>query len=123
MQREIFDFVNKWPRAQIKSKNCKALEKPQPIHLLVTESAVIGKSHLLVTIRHFLVKSLSYNEGSVDKVRVLMLAPTGVAAVDVDGATIHSALALSPKRNYSKGIPELSDKKRCMLQNKYSHFQ
>ena len=34
-----------------------------------------------------------------------MLAPTGVAAVNVDDATIHSALALSPKRNYSKGIP------------------
>ena len=28
-----------------------------------------------------------------------MLAPTGVAAVNVDGATIHSALAFSPKRN------------------------
>ena len=49
-----------------------------------------------------------------------MLAPTGVAAVNVDGANIHSALALSPKRNYSKDIPKLSDKKRCMLQNKYS---
>ena len=122
MQREIFDFVNKWARDQIKSKNYKALEKPQPIHLLITESAVIGKSHLLVTIRHFLVKSLSYNEGSVDKVRVLMLVPTGVTAVGVDGATIHSALALSPKRNYSEGIPELSDKKRCMLQNKYSQL-
>ena len=49
-----------------------------------------------------------------------MLAPTGVAAANVDGANIHSALALSPKRNYSKDIPKLSDKKRCMLQNKYS---
>ena len=51
-----------------------------------------------------------------------MLAPTGVAAVNVDGATIHSALALSPKPNYSKGMPKLSDKKQCMLQNKYSQF-
>ena len=105
LQREIFDFVNKWSRYQIKSKNCKALAKPKPIHLFVTGSTGTGKSHLLATIRHFLVKSLSYNEGPVDKVRALMLAPTGVAAVNVDGATIHSALALSPKRNYSKGIP------------------
>ena len=36
--------------------------------------------------------------------------------------SIHSALALSPKHNYSKGIPKLSDKKRCMLQNKYSQL-
>ena len=73
---------------------------------------------MLATIRHFLVKSLLYNEGPVDIVRVSMLAPTGVAAVDVDGATTHSALALPLKRNYSKGIPKLSDKKRSMLQNK-----
>ena len=120
LQREISDFVNKWARDQIQSKNCKALEKPQPIHLYVTGSAGTGKLHLLATIRHFLVKSLSYNEGPVDILRVSMLAPTGVAAVDVDDATTHSALALLPKRNYSKGIPKLSDKKRSMLQNKYS---
>ena len=54
---------------------------------------------MLATIRHFLVKSLSCIEGHVDKARVLMLAPTGVAAVNDGGATIHSALALSPKRN------------------------
>ena len=118
LQREIFDFVNKWARDQIQSKNCKAMEKPQPIHLYVTGSAGTGKLHLLATIRHFLVKSLLYNEGPVDIVRVSMLAPTGVAAVDVDGATTHSALALPLKRNYSKGIPKLSDKKRSMLQNK-----
>ena len=122
MQREIFDFVNKWARDQIKSKNCNALEKPQPIHLFVTGSAGTGKSHLLATIRYFLVKSLSYNEGPVDKARVLMLAPTGGAAVNVHGATIHSALALSPKHNYSKDIPKLSDKKRSILQNKYSQL-
>ena len=108
LQREIFDFANKWAGDQIKSKNYKELEKPQPIHLFVTRSAGTGKSHLLATIRHFLVKSLSYKEGPVDKARALMLALTVVAAV----------LALSPKRNYSKGIPKLSDKKRCMLQNK-----
>ena len=51
-----------------------------------------------------------------------MLASTGVAAVNVDGATIHSSLALSPKRNYGKGISKLSDKKRCMLRNKYSQL-
>ena len=123
MQREIFNFVNKWARDQIKSKNCKVLEKRKPIHLFLTGSAGTGKSHLLATIRHVLVKSLSYNEGPVDKATVLMLAPTGVAAVNDDGATIYSALSLSPKRNYSKGKPKLSDKKRCMLQTNTHSFQ
>ena len=62
LQRENFDFVNKWARDQIKIKNCEALEKPQPIHLFITGSAGTGKSHLLATIRHFLAKTLSYNE-------------------------------------------------------------
>ena len=119
LQRGIIDFVNKWARDQIKIKNCKALEKPQPIHLFVNGSVGTGKSHLLASIRHFLVESLLYNEGPVDKAGVLMLTPAGAAAANFDSATIHSALALSPKRNYSKGIPKLSDKKRCMLQNKY----
>ena len=82
-EREIFDFVGKWARDHAKSNNSKEQEKPQPIHLFVTGSAGTGKSHLLLTIRHFLTKSLSCNEGAVDKVRVLMLAPAGVAAVNV----------------------------------------
>ena len=102
-QREIFEFVNK--------KNSKAQEKPQQIHLFVTGSVGPGKSHLLSTIRHFVTKSLSHNEEAADKVRLLMLAPTGVAAANADGATIYSALALSLKRNYSKCVPKLSDKK------------
>ena len=55
LKREIFDFANKWARDQIKSKDCKALEKPQPIYVFVTGSAGTGKSHSLATIRHFLV--------------------------------------------------------------------
>ena len=37
-QREIFEFVNKWARDHTKSKNSKAQEKPQQIHLFVTGS-------------------------------------------------------------------------------------
>ena len=52
-----------------------------------------------------------------------MLAPAGVAAVNVDGATIHSALALSPKRNYSKGTPNLSDKNDACYKTNTQSFQ
>ena len=65
---------------------------------------------MLLRIRYtFFPKSLSYSEGAVDKVRDLMLVSTGVAAVNIDGSTIQSALALSTKSDYSKCIPKLSD--------------
>ena len=49
-----------------------------------------------------------------------MLAPTGVAAVDVDGVTIHSALSIHADRNYGKSISNFNNNKRCFLRNKYS---
>ena len=49
-----------------------------------------------------------------------MFAPTGAAAVNIDGTTIHSAFSVSPDCNYQKFIPQLSYKRRCLLWNKYS---
>ena len=51
-----------------------------------------------------------------------MLAPTGVAAVNIDGVTVHSALSISPDRNFGKCLPRLSDKMRGQLRNKYSEL-
>lgn len=39
-----------------------------------------------------LKKVLSYRAGNLEKEKILILAPTGDAAVNVDGNTIHSAL-------------------------------
>ena len=121
-QREIFEVVNKWARDHLKSLNSKNVSKPDPMHLFLTGSAGTGKSHLLNTMRHFLNKSLSYRGGEANKQRVLMLAPTGVAAVNIDGVTIHSALSISPDRSFGKCLPKLSDKVRCQLQNQYSEL-
>ena len=81
------------------------------MHIFLTGSAGCGKSHLLTTIRHFLIKTLSYRAGTCDKDRVIVLAPTGVAAVNVDGSTIHSALGICPERNFGKCVAKLTDKK------------
>ena len=53
---------------------------------------------------------MSYHAGDPEKAKVLMLAPTGVAAVNVAGATIHSALGI-PVGNFCRTIPKLNDKK------------
>ena len=62
---------------------------------------------------------MSYHAGDPDKAKIIMIAPTGVAAVNVSGATIHSALGI-PVGNYRKTIPKLSDKTKSKLRNNLS---
>lgn len=51
-----------------------------------------------------------------------MIAPTGVAAINVSGATIHSTFNI-PVGNYRKTIPKLDDLKRSKLRNKLSFIK
>ena len=121
MQREIFEVVNHWARKYIKSLSCRNPDfKAEPMYIFITGSAGCGKSHLLTTICLTLKKALSYRSGSSEKEKILMLAPTGVAAINIDGTTIHSALGIPADRNNVKNIPRLSDKKRSALRNKLS---
>ena len=49
------------------------------------------------------------------KKRVLLFSPTGVAAVNIGGTTIHSALGI-----HAKVFAPLNDKMRASLRNKLS---
>ena len=53
----------------------------------------------------------------MDKPKVLLVAPTGVSAVNIDGTTIHTALGI-PVGRYGENLPRLNDKKRSALRNK-----
>ena len=41
-----------------------------------------------------------YKGGHPEKPRILLLAPTGVAAINIDGTTIHSALGTVGSKLY-----------------------
>ena len=56
--------------------------------------AGIGKSHLIKTISPSVSKLLLYKDGGTEKPIILLLAPTGVAAVNINGTTIHSGLGI-----------------------------
>lgn len=51
-----------------------------------------GISFLKKVIYQVLTKTLPYGISSVDKTKVLLMAPTNVAAINIDGTTIHTAL-------------------------------
>ena len=88
-----------------------------PLHIYITGGAGTGKSHLVKTIYHTLTKIFSYRVMTLDKPEVLLVAPTGVAAVNINGTIIHTSLGI-PVGRFGKYLPRLNDKKRFTLRNK-----
>ena len=118
-QREIFEVVNKWARDYTKNRSSIVHNEVSPLHLFVTGSGGCGKSHLIKTIYYSLTKALCSKES--EKPKVLLLAPTGVAAINIEGITIHSGLGI-PIGHHGKNVPKLSDKMRSKLRNKLSEL-
>ena len=114
-QREIFEVINKWAREYVKHSSCLLNESISPLHLFITGSGGCGKSHLIKTVYNSLLKILTSK--NLDKPRVLLLASTGVAAVNIDGITIHSGLGI-PIGHHGNNVPRLSDKMCSQLRNK-----
>ena len=121
-QREVFEIINKWAQDYIKNLSCNSPRCVLPLHLFVTGGAGVGKSHLMKTIYQSLMKTLAYRSTDSSKKQVMLFAPTGVAAVNIHGSTVHSELGI-PVGRYGKSIPKLSDKKRSSLRNKLSELR
>ena len=117
-QRQVFDFIYNWAKSCI-SKCANGKQVPVPFHIFLSGGGGYGKSHLIKTIYHSINKVFLYQSENPEKPRVLVLAPTGVSAININGSTIHSGLNI-PCRG--KLMP-LSDKNRAELRNKYSEVQ
>ena len=118
-QMEVFEIVYKWGKNHVKHLHSQYCHIEEPIHIFITGNGGCGKSHLVKTIYHSLTKLFTYNRSNLEKERVLLLAPTGVAAINIGGTTIHSALCIHKPDNKG-GILRLNDKDRSMLRNKLS---
>ena len=71
------------------------------------------------TICMFLTKTFNLYSGSPDKPKVLILAPTGVATININGTTINSVLSIPPYVN-GYTLTRLSDSERGRLRNFHS---
>lgn len=61
-------------------------------YLFLSGSGRCGKSRLIKTIFHAVSKVFLYRSGGSAKPRVSFLAPTDVAAININDSTIHSGL-------------------------------
>ena len=76
---------------------------PQPLRLFITGGAGTGKSHVISVIREHLERT-HLGAGK----RCILMAPTGVAAFNIGGLTIHKALNLPVEHSRSTKYRKLS---------------
>lgn len=93
-QRQAYNIVLSWCRNKVKNRNSLKPVHVQPIYLFITGGAGAGKSHLIKTIYHTAEKTFKHGFMNPEKPTVLLMAPTGVAAININGTTIHAALAI-----------------------------
>ena len=90
-QRVLFDRVVRYTR-ELHQYNVKVRDDPpEDFHLFVTGGAGTGKSHVIRAIKEHLEHSVS---GGLNKHACMLMAPTGVAAFNIGGLTIHRTLQL-----------------------------
>ena len=106
-QRKAFNIVCHWARNKLKQMNSVFENVVEPLHLFITGGSGVGKSHLLKILISFLTKTFNLYSGTSDNKKILLLAPTGVAALNIDGTTIHSGLGINPNCN-TYGMGKLS---------------
>ena len=63
-----------------------------PLNSFITGGVGVGKSMLIETCRAYLTKTFNAYSGSPDK--VVLLAPTGVSAINLVGTTVDYGLSI-----------------------------
>ena len=64
-------------------------------------------------------KALLDHDKDPEKPRVLLLGPTGISAVNIDGSTTHSSLGIKPRIK----LLSLNDKSKAALRNRISEVK
>ena len=110
-QCHVYDVVFSWCRNKMAYLNTLKPSKVDPVNVFVTGGA--GKSHLIKAIYHTVTKTFRHAPMNPELPSVLLMAPTGVAAINVNGTTVNTALAIP--RECGNNVPAMSDQKRTQI--------
>ena len=107
-QQEIFLHINRWIRT-----------KSEPIRIFLSGAAGTGKSVVIRALYQSLHRYLITNSvDDLDHIRVLRCAPTGAAAFNVEGLTLHHAFGIPVQEKFRP----LNAEKANSLRNMYRHL-
>ena len=115
-QKSIVMFHRDWCKNDVLA--LKEGKPVQPYHVFLSGPGGVGKSHVIKLIHSDTLKLLKLSD-TFDVV-VLLTAPTGVAALNINGMTLHSALLLG--RSKYSGFQPLSHDRLNTLQTKLSRL-
>ena len=117
-QRFAYNIVLSWCRELIKNmSNSLNPVQVEPIYLFLTGGGGAGKSHLIKTIYHTAVKTLRHPPCKPELPTVLLMAPTptGIAAINIDGATINTGLSIPTETGDYPSAMSDQRKTQCRL--------
>ena len=118
-QRLAFDTVLTYCRNVVKCPSDANIIAPQ---LFITGGAGSGKSHWIKTVYQMATQTFKQVSENPEKPSVLLLAPTGISAINISGTTINMGLSI-PVDNFSCTVSRLSDKERSRLRNQLSELK
>ncbi|KAJ8048747.1 ATP-dependent DNA helicase PIF1 [Holothuria leucospilota] len=97
--------------------------KKEPIYTFLTGGAGVGKTRLLTALYQALLRTLNSQPGeNPDDIKIILVAPTGKAAYNIRGSTIHSAFCIPANKSLSV-YSALTSEKLNTLQSKYRHLK
>ena len=76
-QREVFNVAHIWVKDYMKYGG----HYVEPVHMFLSDSGGMGKSHLMKVIYNAISKALLYQSKDPDKLRVLIVGLTGRATI------------------------------------------
>jgi hypothetical protein len=93
----------------------------EPIHVFVTGGGGAGKLHLIKAIYHTVTKTFRHAPLNPELPSVLLMAPTGVAAININGTTVNTAPAIP--RECGNNVPAMSDQRRTQMRLSLAEFK
>ena len=117
-ERDVSDIFHNWSKRSVKNLSSISQSAIDPLCIFLTGNAGYGKSFLTKILYQSLTKTCSCRNPELEKPKVLLLAPTGATAINIDVTTIHPALHI-PVGYFKNHLPALNGKMRSSLRNKF----
>nr|XP_054593339.1 uncharacterized protein LOC129160189 [Nothobranchius furzeri] len=114
-QSNVFYKIRQWCLDKVNGHN------PSPFYVFISGGAGTGKSHLVKAVSYETTRILSRLSNYPDDIHVLLTAPTGVAALNINATTIHNSFAIG--NNISLPYQPLREEKINTLRATLKHLQ